>query len=240
MSLPKLEHPVYILKIPSTGKEVKFRPFLVKEEKIIMIALQEKSEKVIFNCISEIIHNCTFGKVVADDLTVFDTEYIFLELRKKSKGTEVPLIFQCRNEVDGEPCGNMININFNLDLVKLHKDEHHTNKIMIDDQIGIVMKYPKLKDTVEMESILSDEGNADGMYESLMKFVDCFFEGDTVIDSFTLEEFKEFVDNMSEAQIQKVKDFFTTMPRLRAEIDITCNKCGKTEKVVLEGLQSFL
>lgn len=238
MALPRITTPQYVLTIPSTGEEVKYRPFLVKEEKILLIALESENEKQIMVAVKNIIDNCLDGKVDIDSLAMFDIEYIFLQLRAKSKGEEIEL------EVECEKCKNPIGFVVNINEVKVDIGEGHSNEIKLSDDIGVVMKYPNLdmkanfnEDASEMENIFS----------SLVLCLDTIWDKDSTYPAkdHTQEELHDFFESLPEAEFEKIQNFFVTMPQLKHEVDIKCKHkvdkkpCGYKGKRVLEGLNSF-
>ena len=241
MTLPVLSVPTYTLEIPSTKKSVKYRPFLVKEEKIILIAMQEMDGKiqVIVDAIKQIIKNCTFGALDTDVLTSYDLEYIFLQLKKKSSGAEVDLAFACQNEVAGQVCAQVNNIKLNLDDVKLTVPVNRSNKIMLAGSIGVVLKDPTLEDAAIAQEVMKS-GDLEKIYEIVYGFIDTIFDGETIYEEYTKDELKEFIEALPGDQFQKIRDYFDTAPTLKTDLHIKCKKCGHEETVTLEGLQSFL
>lgn len=243
MTLPVLETPTYFMELPSTKERLKFRPFLVKEEKILLIAMQEEDGDVLFEAIRQIIKNCTFGQVDVDALTTYDLEYIFLQLRIKSKGGDVDLSFRCDNEVgeDGDTCGHSNSISFDLNSVKVQGDISKVKKVILDEktQTGLIMKPPSFAVAKGMQQILM-EGDVSEIYKTLPKYIDTIFQGDVVYEDFTNEELQEWVENLSDSQFQLIQKFFDSLPKLKADIEVACAKCGYKETIPLEGLQSFL
>lgn len=245
MALPKLETPTFFLTVPSTGKEIKYRPFLVKEEKILLISLQDGEDQTIFNCIKQIIENCTFKQVEVDKLTTYDLEYIFLQIRIRSKGSNVDLMFTCQNEIetDGEKhlCDHVNEISIDLEHVKVDLSDTPENKIILDEkrQIGVILKHPTFESSKNIQQALST-GDLNAIYKSLPAYVDTIFEGEKVYDEFTADEFDDFIESMSDEQFGKIKYFFDKTPKLSLDIPVKCGKCGHEETVVLRGLQSFL
>lgn len=247
MALPKLETPVYRLTIPSTQTEVKFRPFLVKEEKILLISIQEGKPEVLFDAIKQIISNCTFEQVNVDELTTYDLEYIFLQLRIKSKGAGVPLSFRCENTVkhpesgNEEECGCVNEIEYDLEQVEIKGDTKAKKKIILDEkkQIGIIMKVPTFEDSKALSASVSEDG-VESIYSTFARYIDVVFEGEKIYDDFTHKELEEWIEELSDEQFKKIQDFFTKIPKLSAEINVECISCGYKETVTVEGLQNFL
>jgi hypothetical protein len=242
MALPVLETPEYFTDLPSSGKRVKYRPFLVKEEKILLIAIQEDDPKTVFNAIINIVNNCTFNEIPnVEDLPTFDIEWLFLQIRIKSKGSDVELLFKCENEVDGKPCNGITRIPFDLEQVEFKGDVKANKKIILDDdkQIGIIFKYPTLNIASTIHTIMDDE-DISKMYDTLYDYVDTIFQGDQVFEDFTAKEFSEWIETLNKSQFEKVESFFENIPRIESTIKIVCEHCKHKETVTLKGLSSFL
>lgn len=246
MSLPKINTPTYTLTIPSTKKQIKFRPFLVKEEKILLIAIQEQETTALFDAVKQVIKNCTFDAVDVDNLTTYDLEYLFLQIRIKSKGGTVTLSFQCEAMISGKdmqpaaPCSCINDIEFDLTKVQI-EGEALTKKIILEEstQIGIILKAPTFKTTTEMQTVL-ESNSVDSIYKALPQYIDTIFEGEKVYDDFTPEELQDWIEELSEENFEKIQQFFYNIPRLKAKINVKCTACGYEEAVTLEGLQNFL
>ena len=236
MALPKLNVPVYEAVLPSTEKVIKYRPFLVKEEKLLLTA-QESGEDAVLPAVKQIIKNCVQGEVDVDNMPLFDIEYLFLRLRAKSVGEEVTLGLKpwgCPQN-GGELCNLSTEVAINLEEVKVLKDEKHTSKIMLDDKIGIMMKYPDI-------SQIGIEGSETEMGMKVIK--SCinmiFTEEEThERDSFTDKELDVFFDSLNSKQFQKLKNFFDTMPVLKHTVKYKCKTCGEEKETTLQGLNSF-
>lgn len=250
MTLPNVVTPTYNLEIPSTKQIVKFRPFLVKEEKIILIAMQESGPsnlQSILNAIRQVVSNCTFGVIDTEKLTSYDLEFIFLNLKKKSSGAIVPLAFTCQNIImpeggrpdthAGAKCGTVTEVKLDLETVKLTTPTNRSNKIMLDDTLGITLKDATLSEVAALEA---GGFAADQIYETAYRLVDTVFRGETIYEAESPQEMRDFIDNLSSEQFQKIRDFFETVPTLIATIPVKCRKCSHEETVTLEGLRSFL
>jgi len=214
---------------------------LVREEKILLIALQEDDFEVILNSIKDIIKGCTFGEVNVEKLAMADIEFIFLNIRKISKGPEVDLEFKCLADVgeDKHECGNVVSITYNLDNIKI--SEGHDPKIIIEDttNTGIVLKIPSI-DVSEALQEAVQEGNIDKLFSTTYDYVDYMFQGEQIFDNFTKEEFSEWLDLLSPEQYFKISDFFRNVPKLYDDIDVECSACKSKHTIRLEGLRSFL
>ena len=237
MALPKLNVPVYAAILPSTEKVIKYRPFLVKEEKLLFTA-QESGEEAVLPAVKQIIKNCVHGELDIDNMPLFDIEYLFLRLRAKSVGEEVTLGLKpwgCPQN-NGELCEFTTEVSINLEEIKCVKDKKHTSKIMLDDKIGIMMKYPDISQL----NIKGSENDAMGM--KVIK--DCinmiFTEEDThERDSFTGEELDDFIDSLNTKQMDKIRNFFETMPTLKHTVKYKCETCKEEKETTVQGLQSF-
>ena len=231
MALPKLTAPTYELDLPSTGKKVKFRPFLVKEQKLLMIAEESKDEKQIAEMMQQLIGSCTFGKVNAILSPIFDVEYVFLQLRMRSVGANIEVNVTCPDDNTTE-----VPVKINLEDVNVLNDEKHTNIVNVTDTIKMVMKYPQLSDIQSMKN------TAENLFSLLMKCISEVHDGDTIHNrtDITDKELNEFVDSFNTQQLGSLMQFFETMPKVRHVINVTNPKTKITSEVVLEGMDSFL
>ena len=232
MALPILNNPVYTLELPSTGEEIEFRPFLVKEQKSLMIAEQSNNEKIINKTIVELIHNCTFEKIDAKKLPIFDVEMIFLKLRSKSVGETAEVIVTCPD--DGE---TKVSVKVNLDEINVAITDEHTNEINITDDIKIVMRYPTLEDVKVRKT-----DDASIMFDMIHTSIDEVHNGDEIITrvDMTDKELTDFIDSMNTQQLESIMNFFNTMPKLRHVLEVENPKTKKKNEVLIEGLNNFL
>ena len=237
MALPKLNVPVYEAVLPSTEKVIKYRPFLDKEEKLLFTA-QESGEDAVLPAVKQIIKNCVQGELDIDNMPLFDIEYLFLRLRAKSVGEEVTLGLKpwgCPQN-NGELCEFTTEVSVNLEEIKCVKDKKHTSKIMLDDKIGIMMKYPDISQMNMGES----ENDILGMKIIKNSINMIFTEEDThERDSFTDKELDEFVDSLNTKQMDKIRNFFETMPTLKHTVKYNCKTCGEEKETTVQGLNSF-
>ena len=233
MTLPKLNTPQYELELPSTGGKIKFRPFLVKEQKLLMMAQESENEDQISNTITNIIDSCTDGKLNAKQLPIFDVEYIFLQLRAKSVGETSNIIVLCPDDEK-----TYVEKVIKLDDISVHMTLEHTNIVELTDKIKIIMKYPVMND---MKGI-NLSGGLEGAFGLISKCVHEIHDGDTIHSRIDMsdKELDEFIDTLTSSQFEQVMNFFNTMPKLRHAISITNPKTKKKGEVMLEGLQSFL
>ena len=236
MALPKLNVPVYETILPSTEKVIKYRPFLVKEEKLLFTA-QESGEEAVLPAVKQIIKNCVQGELDVDNMPLFDIEYLFLRLRAKSVGEEITIGLKpwgCPQN-NGELCEFTTEVPINLEEIKCVKDKTHTSKIMLDDKIGIMMKYPDI-------SQLNLEGSENEMGMRVIKMcIDMIFTEEETHerDSFTDKELDDFIDSLNTKQMDKIRNFFETMPTLKHTVKYKCKTCDEEKETTVQGLQSF-
>ena len=235
MALPKLTTPTYELEIPSTDEKIKYRPFLVKEEKILMMALESKSEKDITQAVKDIVSECTFNKVNIDNMPMFDVEYILLNIRSKSVGEVSKLKLLCPDDKK-----TYADVEVDLNEVKVQVGEDHTNKIDLGNGMGIIMQYPSI-DSFKDSGIR--DINASNMLEVISTCILQIFEdeGKKVYNSKdqTSKELTDFIEQLNTKQFKDVQKFFDTMPKLKHEITIKNPKTKKESKIVLSGLNDF-
>tara|TARA_R100000458_G_C8238661_1_gene218293 strand:+ start:436 stop:1146 length:711 start_codon:yes stop_codon:yes gene_type:complete len=235
MALPKLDTPTYSLVLPSTGQEIKYRPFLVKEQKLLMMAQESKEQTNISETMSNVISSCTFNNINPNQIPLFDIEYIFLKIRSKSVGETQEIRVLCPD--DGETYGN---VTLNLDEIEVQMTEGHTNEINLTDKIKIIMKYPQLKDMRGLDSI--DTVQTEQIF-SIMKY--CIWEvhdGDKVYNRVDIsdKDIEEFIDSFDNQQLESILNFFQTMPKIRHPVKVINPKTKVESELVLEGLESFL
>ncbi len=238
MSLPKLNVPVYETILPSTEKVIKYRPFLVKEEKVLLTAMEDGKNDTIMNAVKEVLKNCIQSKIDLDKLPTFDLEFLFLRLRAKSVGEEVTIGLKpwgCPQN-NGELCNKTTEVKVNLEEVKVIKDEKHTSKIMLDDNVGIKMRYP------DISKINIDTGNdmETGM-KMIHQSIDMIFTSEETHERDTIseKELEDFIDSLNTEQFAKIRTFFDTMPQLKHTAKYTCSTCGEEKETTITGLNSF-
>ena len=236
MALPVLNNPTYELVLPSSGKKVKYRPFLVKEQKILMMAQESKNDDEIANAMSNLIQSCTFGKIDVETSPMFDVEYIFLNIRAKSAGETVELMVTCPDDEKTK-----VKTKINLQDVNVQMTAEHTNEIKIDDKVKMVMRYPVLRDMKNMTG-----GFGDNDYGKVFKILNrCIHEihwAEKIYNQvdITEQELDQFVESMTNEQLESVMDFFNTMPKLRHVVKVNNPNTKVTSEVIVEGLQNFL
>ena len=233
MALPKIKTVTYELELPSTAEKVKYRPFLVKEQKLLMIAQESEDAKALQNSIATIISECTFNEVDPWKLPSFDVEYIFLKIRGKSVGDKVKLNLLC-------PDDNETRVDVDVDLSEVNVQMHvgHTNEIDLVDDIKLVMTYPTLKDVGNIDENLSE---TEQLFNMLKRSIYQIHEGETIHQNVDMkpEELDEFIGSLSTEHLDKINEFFETMPKLSHAVKIKNPKTKKTGEVLIEGFQSF-
>jgi len=236
MPLPKPTVPTYELELPSTGKKIKYRPFLVREEKILLMAMESEDEKEITNAVKDILKSCIQARIKIEDLPSFDLEYLFLKIRAASAGEEVSMKVTCSDDQQ-----TVVDVIINLNDIEVFKPEGHTNKIMVDDTIGIVMKYPAMNNFINITLLEKDLDTTDQVFDMLAGCIDQVFQGDEVWDSSTTtrKELVSFIEAFTQQQFEKIQNFFDTMPVLRHQFSVTNPSTGVESTYTLEGLQSF-
>ena len=231
MALPKLTHPTFSLKVPSLKKEFKFRPFLVREEKILLMAQTSGDPKEIIFSIKQVINNCAQEEIDIDSFTTFDIEYLFIKLRAKSVNNIIDLYYT--DPEDDEK----YKMEVNLDDIEIIEDINHTNKIEINRQMGMILKYPKI-DLVN--SVKKTDDETEIFFEILKYTIDTIYEGDNVYHAseYTEEEVDEFLQGLDVTTMKKVQDFFATMPKMHYVAKYT-NNAGVEKEVILSSLNDF-
>jgi hypothetical protein len=244
MALPKIDVPTYETTLISSGKKVKYRPFLVKEQKLFLMASQSSDEKETIDVVKQVLNNCILSDIDVDDLPTFDLEHLFMQLRARSVGEVVNLKYNCNNTLkddkgEDKVCGGLVKFDLNILDIKPTIDPEHINKIEITDKLGIVMKYPTLGMVKNFDNLQSE--SIDTIMEVIVSCIDFIYDTDQMYyakDS-TKEELMEFVDNLQQDDLEKIQKFFTTMPKISKPLDFKCGKCGYEEKIVVEGIQNF-
>lgn len=239
MALPFNATPTFIIKVPSTGKSLKYRPFLVKDEKALLIAQQSEDTAVMFETLKSVLTSCILEEVDLEKMALFDIEYIFTHIRAKSVGETIDLLFGC-DEDHGElndkaKVKKTINL---IDDVNIIYPEGHTNKFILFQDVGVVMKYPSLETTKIIEDSPDD---VEKIFDVIIESIDFIFQGDDIYyaKEEKREELVQFINNLTAEQFVKLQSFFQTMPKLSTTIEYKCPICGKEHKKVLEGLQNF-
>ena len=230
MPLPEIATPIYTLTVPSTKKRVKYRPFLVKEQKLLILALENDDQEQILDAITKTIQNCLHTKIKVEDMALFDIEYLFLQIRARSISEEIEMKVTCAD--DGE---TTVDVKFMVDDVKVNFPKGHTNVIKIDDDLTVEMKYPDL-DYFTKVNFIGEEPDA---YELVAKCIKRVYVGEDDYTADSVEESKKWVEGLTNAQFDKIQAFFETMPSLRHVLKVKNPKTKVANEVVLEGLSDF-
>ena len=249
MGLPTITVPKYSLHLPSSGKEIKYRPFLVKEEKILLIAMESEDEKQIIEATATAIKNCIFDDIDVNTMPLFDIEYVFLWLRAKAKGEIVELKYTCPD------CSNNIDIAFNVEDVNMKKVKKEANKIDLTDSLGVVMNYPNMTTQSKIDQLDDNESETEKTFKTIQYCIDYIYDKEETYPAkdHTEQEMTDFLESLTDDQFQKISKFFEDVPTISHKVKLECkNKikgdekkksntkvCGYKEDIVLEGLASF-
>jgi thiaminase len=238
MALPIQNAAVYTTKVPSTKQEIKFRGFLVKEEKALLIAQQSEDATVMMDTLKQIIKSCVKTELDVDALALFDIEYIFAQLRSKSVGELVDLMVAC-DVCPDEEMKARVKLSFDLSKLEVNFPADHNKKITLFDNVGVVMRYPSLNIIKDLENM--DQTDAESIFKIITKSIDFIYDGDELhyAKDQTEAELKEFLENLSQEQFKKIQQFFETMPKLSKEVQYDCPVCNHHHEKVIEGLSSF-
>jgi len=237
MPLPKISTPTYELELPSTGQTIKYRPFLVREEKLLVLALESEDTKQITTAIKAVLKNCIETKAIkVESLPTFDIEYLFLNIRGKSVGEEVELNLICPDDEE-----TMVPLKILIDDIKVQKNEEHNKQIKVDEHIIMEMRYPSLDQFIKNNFDFTAENNMDQSFDLIGSCIDKIYTEDEVwsASDVTKKELIEFLDQMNSSQFKQIEKFFETMPKLSHTVKITNPKTEVESEVVLEGLASF-
>lgn len=249
MSLPKIDLPTYEIKLVTHPTPIKFRPFLVKEEKILLMALQSENETNIMNSIKQVVNNCLFDNSVdIEKLPIFDLEYLFLNIRARSAGEEVDTVYMCRQPVktkleDGtevdDVCANLMKVKVNLLEIKPPISDL-PSRIMLTNKIGLQMTLPTLKTFAPIKAVVESE-NTDAVFNLIYSCCEYVFDENGVYytKETTREDFDNFLNSLTQEQFDTITRFFEMIPKIRHDAEHTCEKCGFDHKLVMEGLSDF-
>ena len=232
MSLPQLVSPEFTTEIPSTKQKIKFRPFLVKEEKILLMASEGNDPAEMQRAVKSILSNCILTKIDVSNLATFDLEYLFLKLRGKSVGEEIELLMKHSSISE---CKHQTTVKMNLDDIKI-VGKVSDGKIMLDDKIGVKLKYPTFDEVAKMSE---NQSNTEIIYKTMAMLIEYVYTEEEVYNDFTDEEMEEWITKLNQKQFAKITDFLADMPKLSQKVEWTCSKCEEKDTVVLEGLQAF-
>ena len=237
MPLPKIATPTYELELPSTGQSINYRPFLVKEEKLLVLALETEDTKQITTAIKNVLKNCVLTKgIKVDQLPTFDIEFLFLNIRGKSVGEEIEVNIICPDDEETQ-----VPVTIDLDDIKIQKNDEHTNQIKLDKDLMMELKYPSLEQFIKNNFDFNDKNAMDQSFDLIATCIDKIYTADEVwaAADCTKKEIKEFLEQMNSIQFKEIETFFETMPKLSHKVKVTNPKTKVKSDVVLEGLASF-
>ena len=234
MTLPVLNTPNYEMEVPSTGEKVEYRPFLVKEQKILMMAQESGNEREIADAIGQLVSNCTFGSLDAITAPMFDVEYVFLQLRSKSVGSKVKVVVTCPDDEETK-----VEVEVDLDKINVQMNVKHKQEINITEDIILKFRYPMLKD---LQGLNDDFGDFEKAMIMVYECIDSVVHGEETVHriDMTKDEITEFIDSFNTQQLEGIMEFFETMPKVRHKIKVTNPKTKKKSEILLEGLENFL
>jgi hypothetical protein len=233
MPLPKIETPIYTLKLPSNSKEVKYRPFIMKEEKSLLFAYQSEDDQVLHETLKSVVKSCTFDALDVEATPLFDLEYVFVQLRCQSVGAKATLLSKC------DVCNSSTEFEVDLEKVNINKADDHTNDIRLFGNVGMMMRYPTFETVKKLRDTNLDD--PDSILNLIIDHIDYVYDEKSQYPASeqTKEELLEFINNMTQAQMSLMKNFFDTIPRLQYKTVHVCGKCQTPKDIKLEGLKSF-
>lgn len=239
MALPKIDTPTFEITLPLSQKKVSFRPFLVKEQKNLMMAIEADDGETIERNIKQVLHNCTLNDdIVIDKLPVVDVEYYFIQLRARSVGEVVENKYICNNVVDGVECGNKMEVAINLLDINVEKTEGLSNIIDLTKNLSMKLKYPEFS---TIEKISKKNNNIDIAFEMIVDSIEYIYDGEQYYyaNESTPKELMEFVESLNQEQFSRIESFFDNLPKIVKKVEMKCGKCGFDHSIEIEGLQSF-
>jgi len=233
MALPKLDAPRYEMKLPSTNQKLVYRPYLVKEEKILMLAMESQDDRQMIRAVKDVITACTEGAIDADKLTMFDMEYMFTQLRSKSVGEKTTVGVKCGS------CGVKNDVDIDLNRVNVTVPNAKTRKVELTKNVGMILKYPSIDDVINAQS--SDLSDVDKTFDVIISCIDSIYSNDEMFDAKeqTKKELKDFIDSLSSDQFNKVKAFVENMPSAKIAVSFDCIKCSHHNEFDVKGIANF-
>jgi hypothetical protein len=237
MALPKIDTPVYEIDLPLSKKHIQFRPFLVKEQRNLLMALEANDSETIERNIRQVLINCTMTDVDFDSLPVIDIEYYFLHLRARSVGEVVNNKYRCNNEVGDKECGNIMDVDVNILDIQVEKPEL-TDEIRLTDKVVVKLKYPQFS---IVKRAINIESATDLAFDMIAESIEYIYDGEQFhyAKEQEPEDLIEFIESLNQTQFSKLEEFFNNLPRLNKNIEMTCSKCGFHHNLKVEGLESF-
>lgn len=246
MNLPKIDLPTFEFEIPSSKKKVKFRPFLVKEQKVLLMALESGKETDILNAIKQIIKNCIVDENInIDELSSIDLEYFFIHLRARSIGEKVSLNYKCKNVVEGKECGHNMQIEHDILSATIENHPEHNKTVFFNKEVGVVMKYPSMKMAenliLKTKAEQKNVSETDMALDMIIDCVDYFFDKENVfyINEMSRNDVKEYIENIPKKSLDQIEKFFNTMPTIKSIAEHKCEKCSFDHKIPIQGMINF-
>jgi hypothetical protein len=239
MALPKIDVPTYEIELPVSKKKIRYRPFLVKEQRNLLMAMESNESGSVHDAIRDILYNCTLTEGIdIEKLPIIDIEFYFINLRAKSVGEVVESKYRCNNEVDGKECNNVMENNISLLDIKVQMDETISPDIQLTEKLSMKMKYPQfgiIKDSVNIAN------ETELTFNMLARSIEYIYDGEQFYyaSETPIEELVEFVENLNQAQFEKIEKFFNNLPKMSKKVEMTCGKCGFHHSFNVEGLESF-
>ena len=239
MALPRIDTPIFYLKLPLSQKEIKFRPFLVKEQKNLLMALEADDKETIERNIKQILHNCTLTENIdIEKLPLVDVEYYFINLRAKSVGEIVENNYICNNEVDGNVCGNKMKVEIDLNNIEVDNYNPEDSLVKLTDKISMKLRYPEFS---IIERVNSSENSVEVAFKIIVDSIEYIYDGEQYYyaNETTPQELMEFVESLNQEQFGKLEKFFENIPKIKKQVEIKCSKCGFDHSITVEGLENF-
>ena len=233
MPLPNIVTPEFVTTLPSTKQQIKFRPFLVKEEKVLLMAQEGKDQSEITTAVVNILQACIKDEIDVNSLPLFDIEWLFLQLRSKSVSEVIELRFR---HTEKEDCNHSNDIEINIEDIKVYYDEKHSNKIPLENGIGLELYYPSLGVATAFSKT---KFTVDDVFEMIVNSVKTVYDAEKVYNDFTRDELVTFLENLNQTHLEKFMNFFETMPKVKHKVEFKCQKCGEELSYDLEGLMDF-
>jgi hypothetical protein len=239
MALPKIDSPIFELTLPMSKKLVRFRPFLVKEQRNLMMAMEANERETIEKNIKQVLHNCTLTENIdIDNLPIIDIEYYFIQLRARSVGEVVENKYRCENIVEEKACGNLMEVSINLLDIQITETQESKSEIQLTDKIMIKLSYPKFS---ALDLVKDTQSSTDMAFEMIVNSVEYIFDGEQFYyaNESSKEEMVEFIESLNQEQFSRIEDFFDNLPVLNKKIEMDCKKCGFHHTIDVEGLENF-
>lgn len=239
MALPRIDTPIFQIKLPLSAKEIKFRPFLVKEQKNLLMALEADDKETIERNIKQILHNCTLTENIdIDRLPVVDVEYYFINLRSKSVGEVVENTYICNNETEGGACGNKMKVEIDLNTISVENFNPDDSIIQLTESISMKLKYPEFS---VVERVSESSNSVETAFKIIVDSIEYIFDGDQYYyaSETSPQELMDFVESLNQEQFSRLEQFFDKIPKIKKDVEIKCSKCGFDHSITVEGLENF-